>query len=118
MFLKKIMYFSRFVYGRVKDFKSTAFGVKLYTFAQEMQIETIKEELIEFFKKTKSSEIFALFDLYFTIGNQVGLDNCKLVRKSFFRSWNVYFLLYLLYCPFAIRSWRWIQNEPLLPSTG
>ena len=75
----------------MKDFKKTAFGVNLYKFAQEMQIDTLKEELIEFFKKTKSSEIFALFDLYFTIGNQVGLDSCKLVRKSFISAHGMYF---------------------------
>jgi len=72
---------SRFVYGQVKDFKTTAFGVQLYKFAQEMQIDNLTDELVEFFKETKSSEIFALFDLYHSTGNQVGLENCKGVRK-------------------------------------
>jgi len=65
----------------VKDFKTTAFGVQLYKFAQEMQIDNLTDELVEFFKETKSSEIFALFDLYHSTGNQVGLENCKGVRK-------------------------------------
>jgi hypothetical protein len=75
----------------VKDFKTTAFGVKLYKFAQEMQIDTLKDELVEFFKETKSSEIFALFDFCFMSGNQTGLDNCKLVRKCFVFPWNLLF---------------------------
>jgi hypothetical protein len=74
--------FSRFVYGQEKDFKSTAFGVKIYKLAQEMQIDTLSDELDEFFKQTKSSEIFALFDLYHSTGNQAGLDNCKSVSKG------------------------------------
>jgi len=65
----------------VKDFKSTAFGVNLYKLAREMQIDKLKDELFEFFKETKSSEIFALFDLYKMTGNKVGLDHCKLVRN-------------------------------------
>ena len=69
------------MYGQVKDFKTTANGVKLYKFAQEMQIETLSDELVDFFKETKSSEIYALFDLYHSTGDQVGLDKCKLVRK-------------------------------------
>jgi hypothetical protein len=68
----------------VKDFKSTAFGIKLYKLAQEMQIENLKDELVEFFKQTKSSEIFDLFDLYQMTGNKVGLDHCKLVNKYSF----------------------------------
>ena len=107
--------FSRFVYGQVKDFKSTAFGVNLYKFAQEMQIETLMDELDEFFKKTNSSEIFALFDLYLTIGNQVGLDNCKLVRKFYISTIECIFNMLL---SLAIRSWRWKQSKPLLPRTG
>jgi hypothetical protein len=70
------------VYGQVKDFKTTAYGINLYKFAQEMQIETLTDELVEFFKQTKSSEIFALFDLYQMTGNQVGLRNCKEVREN------------------------------------
>jgi hypothetical protein len=76
--------FSRFVYGQEKDFKSTAFGVKIYKFAQEMQIDALTNELVEFFKQTKPSEIFALFDLYHSTGNQAGLDNCKSVSKKVF----------------------------------
>jgi hypothetical protein len=68
----------------VKDFIQTmAFAAKIYKFAQEMQIETLIDELDEFFKQAKSTEIFALFDLYHSTGNQVGLDKCKLVRKYF-----------------------------------
>jgi hypothetical protein len=75
--------FSRFVYGQVLDFKSTAYCVNLYKFAHEMQIDTLKDELAEFFKQTKkSSEIFALFDFCFTSGNQVELKKCKLVREN------------------------------------
>jgi hypothetical protein len=71
------------VYGHVKDFKTTAFGVQLYKFAHEMQIDTLTDELVEFFKQTTSSEIFALFDLYHSTGNQVGIENCKEVRENF-----------------------------------
>jgi hypothetical protein len=71
------------VYGQVTDFKSTAYCTNLYKFAQEMQIDTLKEELAEFFKRTKSSEIFALFDFCFKSGDKVGLRNCKLVRENF-----------------------------------
>jgi hypothetical protein len=46
--------FSRLVYGQVKDFKSTAYGVKLYKFAHEIQIDALKEDLVEFFKPTPS----------------------------------------------------------------
>jgi hypothetical protein len=74
----------------VKDFQSTAFGANLYKLAQEMQIENLKDELVEFFKQTKSSEIFALFDLYHYTGNKVGLDHCKLVREY---SWSLNIIL-------------------------
>jgi hypothetical protein len=87
------MHFSRFVYGQVKDFKTTAFGVKLYKFAQEMQIDTLTGHLVEFFKETKSSEIFALFDFYLMTGNQEGLENCKLVRKCLIYVNGTYFFL-------------------------
>jgi hypothetical protein len=87
------MHFSRFVYGQVKDFKTTAFGVKLYKFAQEMQIDTLTGHLVEFFKETKSSEIFALFDFYLMTGNQEGLENCKLVRKCLISVHGKYFFL-------------------------
>jgi hypothetical protein len=75
---------SRFVYGQVVDFKTAAFGIKLYEFAHEMQIDTLKEQLVEFFKQTKPSNIFALLDLYKKTGNKVGLENCKKVREFFF----------------------------------
>jgi hypothetical protein len=70
------------VYGEVKDFISTAFGIKLYKFAREMQIETLMDELVEFFKETKSSEMFSVLDFYHSSGNQVGLKNCKWVRTN------------------------------------
>ena len=82
--------FSRFVYGQVKDFKSTAFVIQLYKFAQEMQIDNLKDELVEFFKQTKSSEIFSVFDLYQMTSNQVGLENCKLVKNI---SNEIFFLM-------------------------
>jgi hypothetical protein len=71
------------VYGREKNYKfeTTAFGVKLYKFADEMQIDTLTDELFKFLNHTKSSEIFALFDLYHSTDNQVGLDHCKDVRQ-------------------------------------
>ena len=75
----------------MKDFKTTAFGAKLYRFAHEMQIETLTEELTEFFKQTKTSEIFSLFDLYCMSDNKVGLDNCKMVREDDFISRELYF---------------------------
>jgi hypothetical protein len=65
------------VYGQDKDFKTTPFGIKLYKFAHEMQIDALKDELVEFFKKAKASETFAIFDLYHMTDNQVGLDSCK-----------------------------------------
>jgi len=48
-----------------------------------MQINNLKDELVEFFKQTNSSEIFTLFDLYQMTGNKVGLEHCKLVRKYY-----------------------------------
>ena len=114
--------FPRFVYGQVKDFKSTAFGVKLYKFAHEMQIDTLSDELVEFFKLTKSSEIFALFDLHVMSGNKEGLENCKLVRKcSIFPFYEMYY--FLIKCNnntiiINYRSWSWTQKKPLLPRTG
>jgi hypothetical protein len=68
------------VYGQVKDFQTIAFAAKMYKFSLEMQIDTLTDELVEFFKQAKSSEIFALFDLYHVTGNQVALKKCKLVR--------------------------------------
>jgi len=114
---------SRFVYGQVKDFITIAFGAKLYKFAHEMQIDTLKDELLEFFKQTnKSSEIFTLFDLYHSTGNQAGLDNCKLVSKKvyvFIVNINIESIFFTIFIDlFAIRFWRWKQKKPLLPRTG
>jgi hypothetical protein len=72
------------VYGEVKDFISTDFGVNLYKFSQEIQIDTLTDALVEFFKETKSSEMFSVFNLYHSTGNKVGLENCKLVRQNIF----------------------------------
>jgi hypothetical protein len=72
------------VYGEVKDFMSTEFGVLLYKFSQEMQIDTLTDALVEFFKETRSFEMFSVFDLYHSTGNKVGLENCKLVRQNTF----------------------------------
>ena len=57
------------------------FGIALYKFAQEMQIDALTEALVENFMPIKSVEVFVLFDLFHASGNQVGLDNCKLVRN-------------------------------------
>lgn len=68
----------RFVYGRVKDFKSASFGAQVYKFANEVQISALTKELVSFFKETnKASEVFAIFDLYLQSGNQLGCDSCK-----------------------------------------
>lgn len=60
-----------------------SFGIKLYKFAQEMQIDALTEELVGFLDEQtnwKPSEIFALFEHYQMTGDQLRLDNCKLVR--------------------------------------
>jgi hypothetical protein len=68
----------RFVYGRVKDFKDAAFGTQVYKFANEMQIVALTKELVSFLTQSnKASEVFAIFDLYVTLANQLGCDSCK-----------------------------------------
>jgi hypothetical protein len=72
-----------FVYGEVKDFKSTNFAIKLNEFALEMQINSLTQALEEFFKTAEITEIFAFFDYFCATGNQAGLDNCKMVSNFF-----------------------------------
>ena len=78
-----IFIFYRFLYGKVKDFKSINFAVKLYEFSQEMQINSLKLALEEFFNKAEISDLIALFDIFVTTGNQEGLNISKSVRKSY-----------------------------------
>jgi hypothetical protein len=66
------------VYGQpVKKLKSVAFGVQIYMFANRMQIKLLPAELDKLFKDTKAADIFAVFNLYQLINNQLGLDTCK-----------------------------------------
>jgi hypothetical protein len=66
------------VYGEpVKKFKSAAFGVQVYVFANRMQIKRLPSELDALFKEAKPGDIFHIFDFYKMINNQQGLDNCK-----------------------------------------
>jgi len=71
------------VYGEVKDFKSISFAAKLFEFSQEMQINSVKQALTEFFKKAEASELFELFDIFVTTGNEEGIKISKLVRKAY-----------------------------------
>jgi hypothetical protein len=71
------------VYGEVKDFKSISFAINLYEFAQEMQIHSLTRALEEFFKNAETTEMCALFEYFRAIGNQAGLDNCKMVSITF-----------------------------------
>jgi len=72
-----------FVYGEVKDFKSTSFAIKLYEFSQEMQISSLTQAIEEYFKTAQTTEMFTLFEYFRATGNQAGLDNCKMVSTFF-----------------------------------
>jgi hypothetical protein len=64
----------------VKEFRNASFGAEVYKFAHEMQIESLTEDLGNFFEGTKAPEIFAIFDLYLRLdGNQTALETCKQV---------------------------------------
>jgi hypothetical protein len=69
------------VYGRADDYekKDVSFAVQVYKFAHEMQIEALSKQLTEFFKQPSALDVFAIFDLFCTSDNQLGLERCKKV---------------------------------------
>jgi hypothetical protein len=79
--MKIIMFRPRFVYGRVKEFRSISFGVEVYKWAHEMKIKPLVEVLDQYFKEeAKATEMFEIFDLYVRLNNHVGLEWCKNVN--------------------------------------
>lgn len=72
------------MYGKVKEFKNASFAIKVYKFANEMQITQLETQGFAgyFEKNIKASEIFTLFDLYQMTGNRQGILSCKEVKKN------------------------------------
>lgn len=79
------------MYGGVEEFqlKSIPFGVQVYKFANEMQIDSLTNELTNLFKQPSPLDVFAIFDLYCIFDNQPGLEICRKVCAIF----NFYFEL-------------------------
>jgi hypothetical protein len=80
--LKCYEFISRNIYGQVKEFQNASFGVEVYILADMLQIKLLIQDLDEFFKEEmKTSEIFAIFDLYLWLGGnkKMELERCKRV---------------------------------------
>lgn len=72
------------MYGREKDFKSVDFGLKVFKFADEMQIDDLIKELDKFFKSSMKKlspdmNIFPIFDLYNLLEYKQGVNWCMQV---------------------------------------
>jgi hypothetical protein len=53
---------------------------KVYKFANRMQIESLTQDLVNFFNRIKAPEMFAVFDLYLKHdGNEMSMNSCKQV---------------------------------------
>lgn len=62
------------------EFRSVSFGVDLYKWAHDMQIESLMAVLKGYFEdKAEPSQLFEICELYFKIGYQEGLEWCKKV---------------------------------------
>jgi len=79
----------RYVYGGEADFKNVLFGIQIYKFAHNTQINSLMNKgLIQFFgDKIKTSNCFAIFKVFHFYGDKLGLELCKEVR--------VFVMLYL-----------------------
>jgi hypothetical protein len=70
------------VYGQLNDFKNVTFGIKIYKFAHEMQIDSLTEALDDFLKQPTASDVIAIFNIFQLSKNLPGLKSCKEVKIS------------------------------------
>lgn len=67
----------------MKDFECVPFGIQLYKFAHEMQIELLLQALDNFFKEPNAEDVFLIFNLYQLLDDDFGLKRCKKVWLYF-----------------------------------
>jgi hypothetical protein len=73
-----VIAFSRFAYGREKQFKDTSLAVQVFRFAHEMQMDLLVEEAEKFIVDSlKAADVFAAFELFKFFNKQDGLQKCK-----------------------------------------
>lgn len=71
----------RHVYGKVKDFKSVPFAMKVFIFAHKMQLSSLENDVAIFIggHEIKADVIFNIYNVFVQKGNTAGFN---LVSKS------------------------------------
>jgi hypothetical protein len=67
------------VYGKVTDFQSIPFAIKLFKLAHEMKLDSLANESANFIRgqEFKANEIFDIYDLFVQKDSKVGQSLCS-----------------------------------------
>jgi hypothetical protein len=62
------------VYGKVTDFQSIPFAIKLFKLAHEMKLDSLADESENFIggQEIMADEFFYIYDLFVQLGSKVG----------------------------------------------